>query len=126
MQKCAQAMVEYGTSGGSIVNLSSIIGKIGNLGQANYSASKAGVEAMTKSASKEFGKHNIRVNCILPGFINTPMTEAVPQKVKDLMLRNITLRRFGDPTEVAEVIAFFACEKSSYINGASIEVTGGM
>lgn len=126
MQKFAEAMVENGSPEGSIVNLSSIIGKIGNLGQANYSASKAGVEAMTKSASKEFGKHNIRVNCILPGFINTPMTEAVPQKVKDLMLQNIRLRRFGDPNEVAELIAFLASTKSSYINGASIEVTGGM
>lgn len=126
MQKCAQAMVEHGSAGGSIVNLSSIIGKIGNIGQVNYAASKAGVEAMTKSASKEFAKHKIRVNSVLPGFINTPMTETVPQKVKDLMLRNISMRRFGEPNEVAEVIAFLASEKSSYVNGTSVEVTGGM
>lgn len=81
---------------------------------------------MTKTASREFGKFGIRVNCVLPGFINTPMTETVPQKVKDIMTMQCPLRRFGSPEEVAEVIAFLASDKSSYVNGASIEVTGGI
>lgn len=126
MQIFASAMAEHNVDDGSIVNVGSIIGKIGNIGQANYSASKAGVEAMTKTACKEFGKFHIRVNAVLPGFIDTPMTAPVPQKVKDLMIIQCPLRRFGDPNEVAEVIAFLASNKSSYINGASIEVTGGL
>lgn len=125
IQNFANAMVEHEIGNGSIINMSSIIGKIGNIGQTNYAASKAGVEAMTRCASKEFGKFQIRVNSILPGFIDTPMTEIVPQKVKDIMVQQCPLRRFGKPEEVAEVIAFLASDKSSYINGASIEVTGG-
>lgn len=125
MKNFANAMVEHNVSEGSIINLGSIVGKIGNVGQVNYSASKAGVEAMTRTASKEFGKFQIRVNSVLPGFINTPMTETVPQKVKDIMVMQCALRRFGKPEEVAEVIAFLASNKSSYINGISIEVTGG-
>lgn len=126
MQNCANALVERNLTNGTIINIGSIVGKIGNMGQVNYTASKAGVEAMTKTASKEFGKFGIRVNCILPGFINTPMTDSVPQKVKDIMMMQCPLRRFGDPDEVAEVIAFLASDKSSYITGASIEVTGGL
>lgn len=126
MQICAAAMVERHITDGSIVNLGSIVSKYGNMGQANYTASKAGVEAMTKTASKEFGKFGIRVNCILPGMIETPMTDPIPQKFKDIMTMQCSLRRLGKPDEVAEVIAFLASKKSSYINGASIEVTGGM
>lgn len=126
MQSCVNAMVEQNVTNGSIINLGSIVSKIGNMGQANYVSSKAGVEAITKTASREFGKLGIRVNCILPGFINTPMTESVPQKVKDIMTMQCPLRRFGNPEEIAEVIAFLASDKSSYINGASIEVTGGI
>lgn len=126
MQRFGEAMVAHEVAqGGSIVNLASIIGKVGNIGQVNYSASKAGVEAMTKSVSKEFGKHGIRVNSVLPGYISTPMTAAVPQKIKDIAIRNCNLRRFGEATEVAEVIAFLASDKSAYVNGTSIEVTGG-
>lgn len=126
MQQFAMAMVEHDVKSGSIVNISSIIGKIGSHGLANYSASKAGVDAMTKTASKEFGKYGIRVNAILPGFITTPMTDPVPDKVKDLFIKSINLRRFGEASEVGEVIAFLASEKSSFVNGASIECTGGM
>lgn len=126
MQHFAKAMVDHEVTNGSIINLASIVGKFGNLGQANYSASKAGVEAMTRVASKEFGKFQIRVNAILPGFIDTPMTEFVPQKVKDIMVQQCAMRRFGQPEEIAEVIAFLASDKSSYINGASIDVTGGL
>lgn len=125
MQEFANAIVEQNLSNASIINLGSIVGKLGNMGQVNYSASKAGVEAMTKTAAKEFGKFGIRVNCILPGFIDTPMTEAVPQKVKDIMVMQCALRRFGKPEEIAEVISFLASDRSSYVNGTSIEVTGG-
>lgn len=125
MQEFANAIVERNLPNSSIINLGSIIGKIGNIGQINYAASKAGVEAMTKTAAKEFGKFGIRANCILPGFIDTPMTETVPQKVRDIMMMQCPLRRFGTPEEVAEVILFLASDRSSYINGASIEVTGG-
>lgn len=125
MQACANAMVQQNIRDGSIINIGSIVGKLGNMGQVNYTASKAGVEAMTKTASKEFGQFGIRVNCILPGFIDTPMVESVPQKVVDIMMMQCALRRLGKPEEVAETIAFLASNKSSYINGASVEVTGG-
>lgn len=125
MQAFANAMVQQNITNGSIINIGSIVGKTGNMGQANYTASKAGVEAMSKTAAKEFGKFGIRVNCVVPGLITTPMIESVPQKVKDIMRMQCPLRRFGNPEEVAEVIAFLASDKSSYITGASIEVTGG-
>lgn len=127
MQSAVNAMIETGTTeGSSIVNVSSITGKVGNIGQSNYSASKAGVEALTKTASIEFGKLGIRVNTVLPGFIETPMTATVPDNVKNIFVKRISLERIGKPNEVAEVIAFLASNKSSYVTGASIEVTGGM
>ncbi|XP_012525841.1 estradiol 17-beta-dehydrogenase 8 [Monomorium pharaonis] len=127
MQTAVKAMMEANaTKNSSIINISSIVGKRGNIGQSNYCASKAGVVAMTKSASMEFGQFGIRVNVVLPGFIDTPITATVPDKVKDLFIKNIPLQRLGKPQEVAEVIAFLASDKSSYVNGASIEVTGGM
>ncbi|XP_076755975.1 (3R)-3-hydroxyacyl-CoA dehydrogenase [Xylocopa sonorina] len=112
--------------GASIVNISSIIAKIGNMGQANYAASKAGVVALTKTAALEFGQYGIRVNTVLPGFIETPMTETVPDNVKHMFVKKIALKRMGKPEEVAEVVTFLASDKSSYVNGASIEVTGKM
>jgi 17beta-estradiol 17-dehydrogenase / 3alpha(17beta)-hydroxysteroid dehydrogenase (NAD+) / 3-oxoacyl-[acyl-carrier protein] reductase alpha subunit len=124
MQQFAKAMIDHQV-GGSIVNLSSIVARTGNIGQSNYAPSKAGVEAMTSVASKEFGKFNIRVNCVLPGFINSPMTEIVPQKVKDIIVQQCAMKRFGEPEEIAEVIAFLASDRSSYMNGASVLVTGG-
>ncbi|KAL7303650.1 hypothetical protein TKK_0003795 [Trichogramma kaykai] len=130
--KCAaQAMIQAAETedtagGGSIVNIASIIGKTGNIGQSNYAASKAGVEAFTKSAAAEFGQFGIRVNAVLPGFIETPMTDKVPDKVKQMFIKRIPLKRMGKAEEVAEVILFLASNKSSYINGASIEVTGGL
>ncbi|KAL0106699.1 hypothetical protein PUN28_015325 [Cardiocondyla obscurior] len=127
MQTAVKAMIAANaTENSSIINISSIIGKLGNIGQSNYSASKAGVIAMTRSACMEFGQFGIRVNVVLPGFIDTPITTTVPDKVKELFIKNVPLRRIGKPQEVAEVIAFLASDKSSYINGASIEVTGGM
>lgn len=89
-------MIEHNT-GGSIVNLASIVGKTGNIGQTNYAASKAGVESMTRVASKEFGKFNIRVNAILPGFIQSPMTDKVPEKIRLAMTQMCAMKRFGQP-----------------------------
>lgn len=124
MQAFAKAMTDASLPG-SIINISSIVGKYGNMGQTNYASSKAGVVAMTQSAAKELGKFNIRVNAILPGFIATPIIETVPEKVMQQMLKLVPLGRIGDPTEVAEVIAFLGSNKSSFITGAAIDVTGG-
>lgn len=126
MQTFSNAILEHQLKDASIINIASIVGKYGNIGQANYCASKAGVELLTKTAAKELGRQGIRVNAILPGFIKTPMTDIVPDKVKDKFCKEIPLARFGFPEEIAEVISFLASDKSSYINGASIEVTGGL
>ncbi|XP_068084171.1 (3R)-3-hydroxyacyl-CoA dehydrogenase isoform X2 [Anabrus simplex] len=125
LQATAKAMSEAGITDGSIINVASIVGKWGNIGQANYSASKAGVEALTKTAAKEFGKLGIRCNAVLPGFIATPMTDTVPENVKAMFLSRVAAGRLGRPEEVAEVITFLASDRSSYVNGASVEVTGG-
>jgi len=125
-QQFAKAMIEHNITGGSIVNLSSIVAKLNNIGQANYAATKSGVISLTEVACKEFGKFDIRVNAILPGYINTPMVAVVPDKIKDQVLAKNPLGRLGTPEEIAEVIAFLASQKSSYVNGASIEVTGGL
>jgi len=112
-------------TGGSIVNVSSIIAKIGNLGQANYAASKGGVVSFTKTAAKELARSQIRCNCILPGFISTPMADAVPDKVKAKLVPTIPLGAFGDPEHIADVAVFLASDLSAYVTGAAIEVTGG-
>lgn len=124
MKHVVQRMVEFKV-GGTIVNISSITAKMGNMGQGNYAPSKAAVETLTRVAAKEFAKYGIRVNTVIPGFINTPMTASVPEKVKELILKQIAMRRFGDPEEVSDTIAFLASDKSSYVTGASIEVSGG-
>nr|CAD7405088.1 unnamed protein product [Timema poppensis] len=124
-QTIARALVEANITGGSIINLASIVGRTGNIGQCSYAASKAAIEAFTKTTAKELGTFGIRCNAVVPGFIHTPMTDAVPDKVKEKFRANIALRRFGKAEEVAEVIAFLASDKSSYVNGASIEVIGG-
>ncbi|XP_032678256.1 estradiol 17-beta-dehydrogenase 8-like [Odontomachus brunneus] len=127
MQTAVKAMIEADTTkGSSIINVSSIIGKHGNIGQANYSASKAGVIGMTKTACMEFGKLGIRVNAVLPGFIETAMVAGIPDNVKEMLVKRISLQRMGKPEEVAEVIAFLASDKSSYMSGASVEITGGI
>lgn len=125
-QAFAKAMIEGKLSGGSIVNLSSIVARMNNIGQANYAATKAGVISFTEVASKEFGKFGIRVNCILPGYIDTPMVAVVPEAVKQQVVQRCPLGRLGQPEEIAEVIAFLASPQSSYVNGAAIEVTGGL
>ncbi|XP_046417316.1 estradiol 17-beta-dehydrogenase 8 [Neodiprion fabricii] len=125
-QIAVKAMVEAGVSNrASVVNIASIIAKLGNIGQTNYSASKAGVVAMTKSASMEFGKFGVRINAVLPGFIKTPMTDAVPEHILGMAAAKSPLNRVGTPDEVAEVVTFLCSNKSSFVHGASIEVTGG-
>lgn len=124
MQYFAKAMVDYKLAG-SIINLSSIVARNGNIGQSNYAPSKAGVEALTKVAAKEFGKFNIRVNAVVPGFIETPMVEAVPSHAKTVFTEQCALKRLGKPEEVAECISFLASDKSSYVNGCTLEVNGG-
>lgn len=111
---------------GVIINLSSVVGITGNIGQCNYSASKAGVIAFTKSLAKEVGSRNIRVVAIAPGFIETPMTEKLPEEIKNKYLEQIPLKRFGKPEEVAELISFLSSDKASYITGCVIQIDGGM
>lgn len=111
---------------GKIVNIASIIGQIGNMGQANYAASKGGLIALTKVCAKEFARANINVNAIAPGYIMTKMTENLPEKVKEEMLKNIPLKRFGTPEEVAELVAFLAGDKSDYITGQVFRIDGGL
>ncbi|MCR6515471.1 3-oxoacyl-[acyl-carrier-protein] reductase [Clostridium sp. LY3-2] len=112
--------------GGKIINLSSVIGLIGNAGQVNYAASKAGVIGMTKSLAKEVGSRGITVNAVAPGFIQTDMTNDLNDKYKDEIKKNIPLRRLGEAEDVANLVAFLASEESSYITGQVINVDGGM
>ncbi|XP_054911226.1 estradiol 17-beta-dehydrogenase 8 [Poeciliopsis prolifica] len=126
IQAVAQALVGCGAAKGSIITLGSIVGKVGNLGQANYAASKAGVEGLTRTAAKELSRFGIRCNCVLPGFITTPMTDEVPEKVLVKMKSLVPLGRMGEPAEVADVCAFLASDDSRYITGTSVEVTGGL
>lgn len=111
---------------GRIINLSSIVGITGNPGQANYSASKAGIIGLTKSAAKELASRNITVNAIAPGMIETDMTEVLNEKVKEEMLDKIPAKRVGKPEDVANVVSFFASKESSYVTGQVICVDGGM
>lgn len=113
-------------TGGSIINMSSVVGLNGNAGQSNYAASKAGIIGFTKSIAKEFASRNIRVNAIAPGFINTSMTEGLSDKVKEEALRNIPMSRMGEASEVAQAALFLASDLSSYITGEVIRVDGGM
>ncbi len=113
-------------NGGSIINVSSIVGERGNFGQVNYAASKAGIIGLTKSLAKEVGRFNVRVNAIAPGFIETKMAEAIPEEMKVAVKRLTSLQRFGKPEEIASVVAFLASDESSFITGAVINVDGGL
>ncbi|XP_022538698.2 estradiol 17-beta-dehydrogenase 8 [Astyanax mexicanus] len=125
-QAVSKAAVAAGISKGSIITVGSIVGKVGNVGQINYSASKAGVEGLTRTAAKELSRYGIRCNCILPGFIESPMTDKVPEKVIYKITPLILMGRMGKPAEVADVCAFLASDDSQYITGVSIEVAGGL
>lgn len=111
---------------GRIINITSVIGMIGNAGQANYSASKAGIIGLTKSAAKELASRGITVNCIAPGFIETPMTDVLPDDVKDTYMKQIPMGKFGKPDDISGVCAFLSGDDASYITGQVIVVDGGM
>jgi 3-oxoacyl-[acyl-carrier protein] reductase len=111
---------------GRIINIASVVGEMGNAGQANYAASKAGVIGLTKSVAKELASRNILVNAVAPGFIETAMTEKLPEKARETLLSLIPLARLGQPEDVAKVVLFLSSERSAYITGQVINVDGGM
>ena len=111
---------------GRIINITSVVASTGNPGQANYAASKAGVAGMSRSLARELGSRNITVNCVAPGFIDTQMTQGLPQEVRDSLLSNITLGRLGKPEEIACAVAFLASPAAAYITGTTLHVNGGM
>jgi len=125
---CAQAVADLMVAQGSgvILNASSVVGIYGNFGQTNYAATKFGVIGFTKTWSRELGPKGIRVNAVAPGFITTPMVAAMPEKVLQDLQAKVPLKRLGKPEEIANVYAFLASDEASYINGAVIEVSGGM
>jgi len=122
-KQVVEGMIRQGW--GRIINLSSISWQ-GNIGQANYSAAKAGIIGFTRTLAKELGRYGITVNAVVPGIIDTPMTRNLPEKIKQMFLERIPLRRVGNPEEVANLIVFLASDEASYINGAIIEITGGL
>ena len=111
---------------GKIVNITSVVGHTGNLGQANYTASKAGIVAMSKSLAIEYAKKNININCISPGFIKTAMTDKIDDKFKEVIISKIPSARLGEPDDIANAVLFLSSDQSSYINGETLHVNGGM
>ena len=111
---------------GKIVNITSVVGHTGNLGQANYTASKAGIVAMSKSLAIEYAKKNININCISPGFIQTAMTDKIDDKFKEVIISKIPSARLGDSDDIANAVLFLSSDQSNYINGETLHVNGGM
>ncbi len=111
---------------GKIINITSVVGHTGNLGQTNYTASKAGIIAMSKSLALEYGKKNININCISPGFIKTAMTDKIDGKFKETIISKIPSGRLGEPKDIANAVLFLISDQSDYINGETLHVNGGM
>ena len=111
---------------GKIVNITSVVGHTGNVGQANYTASKAGIIAMSKSLAIDYAKKNININCISPGFIKTAMTDKIDDKFKEVIVSKIPSARLGEPDDIANAVLFLSSDQSSYINGETLHVNGGM
>ncbi len=125
---CIQAVVDVmiNQSSGVIINTSSVVGLYGNIGQVNYAAAKAGLIGMTKTLAKELGKKGVRVNAVAPGFIVTPMTANVPEKVLEIMKEKTPLRRLGEPKDVAYAYLYLASDEAKFVNGAVLSVDGGL
>lgn len=121
-----RSLIKNKVNDASIINISSVVGKTGNIGQANYTASKAGVIGLTKTTALEYASYGIRCNAILPGFINTAMTAKVPSKIQEQVKQMIPMKTFGEATDIANACLFLATHQSRYITGTSIEVTGGL
>ena len=111
---------------GRIINIASVVGLTGNPGQTNYSAAKAGIMGFSKSLAREIGSRNITVNTVAPGFIDTDMTRALPEEQREALIKQIPLNRLGDPTDIANAVAFLASPEAAYITGETINVNGGM
>ena len=111
---------------GKIINITSVVGHTGNVGQANYTASKAGIVAMSKCLAIEYAKKNINVNCISPGFISTPMTDQIDEKFKEIIIAKIPSNKLGKPEDIANAVNFLSSDQSDYINGETLHVNGGM
>jgi 3-oxoacyl-[acyl-carrier protein] reductase len=125
---CSKAVIRYMTKqrAGSIVNIASVVGMMGNIGQANYAASKAGIIGLSKTMAREFAPRGIKVNAVAPGFIDTDMTRDLPDKAKEAFLTNVPMGRMGTPEDVAEAVLFLATDASGYITGQVIGVNGGL
>lgn len=124
IQAVVEAMTEHGT--GEIINVSSIVGLYGNIGQVNYAATKAGLIGVTKTLAKELGKKGIRVNAVAPGFIATPMTAKVPDKILEVMKEKTPIRRLGQPDDVAYALLYLASDEANFVNGTVLSVDGGL
>ncbi len=111
---------------GRIINVASVVGFMGNPGQINYSAAKGGMIAMTKSLAKEFGSRNVTANCVAPGFIQTDMTDKLPEDVRDSYIKNIPLGRFGQVEDIANAVKYLASDEAGYVTGSTIHVNGGL
>ncbi|MGQ9508879.1 MAG: 3-oxoacyl-[acyl-carrier-protein] reductase [Thermodesulfobacteriota bacterium] len=125
---CTKSVIKYMSKQkrGKIVNIASVVGLMGNVGQANYSASKAGVIGFTKTVAREFAQRGININAIAPGYIKTPMTEVLPEKVKEELMKLIPMGRLGQPEDVAQAVLFLVSEASSYVTGQVLNVNGGI
>jgi 3-oxoacyl-[acyl-carrier protein] reductase len=125
---CTKAVIKHMSKqrSGKIVNIASVVGEMGNAGQANYSASKAGVIGLTKTIAREFAQRGINVNAIAPGYIQTPMTDVLPEKAKEELQRMIPMERLGQPEDVAHAVLFLVSEASSYVTGQVLNVNGGI